>query len=238
MSEIISFFAEFENTIYFILAAGLVVVTWRFYRAWRELRGSIFGLEQVSAQRRLNNAAIGMFLLVLMGFLVFSLVTFVEPGIGVTAASTEAMSLLNAQGGGAVAAEEVVETVEDVFATATPLPTVVVDPEACDFEEDDENKISITSPRTNQEVRGLVEVVGIVDVEDFGFYKLEIAPADTGLWFGISVGETLVLEETALVVFDSAFYPPGNYVLQLVVTNHDVEEYEPCRIPIRIAPTE
>ena len=81
----------------------------------------------------------------------------------------------------------------------------------------------------------MVEVVGIVDVVDFGFYKVEIAQGSTGLWLPITVGEVMVRESlTIVVVFDSSIYPPGDYVLQLVVTTHDVEEYEPCRVRIRI----
>jgi hypothetical protein len=238
MNEIISFFSQYENTLYLILGLGLLGFGVRFYLAWRELRGSVFGLEQISAQRRLNNAAIGMFLLVLMGFLVFSLVTFVEPGLGVLGANTQMPAVFGTEGSDMAGQAQTTQTAEDVFSTATPLPTVEVNPDACMFEEDDPNKISITSPRPNEEVRGLVEVVGVIDVEDFGFYKIEIAPADTGIWLGISVGEAQVPEETELVVFDSAFYPPGNYILQLVVSTHDVEEYEPCRVPIRISPTE
>jgi hypothetical protein len=237
MSDIVNFFAQFENTIYIILGSGLLGFSIRFYLAWLELRGSVFGLEQINAQRRLNNAAIAMFLLILMGFMVFSLVTFVQPGLGVANPGTDESDPLAVGDGVEVNPGAEAEQTEDTFATATPLPTVAVDPEACIFGEDDLNKISITSPRPNEEVRGLVEVVGIIDVEDFGFYKIEIAQAQTGLWDGISVGQVQVPEETALVVFDSSFYPPGNYILQLVVSDHDVEEYPPCRIPIRIGQT-
>jgi hypothetical protein len=238
MNDIVNFFAQYENTIYLVLAVGLVIAGWRFYSAWRELRGSVFGLEQINAQRRLNNAAIGMFLSVLFGFLVFSLVTFVQPGLGVASTSTEEMLPIEAVGGGAVETSQPTEEVAAAPATATPLPTVVIEPSYCIRSEEADYRLAITSPRTAEDVRGLVEVVGIIDVDDFGFYKIEIAEANTGLWFGIAVGETLVIEESTLVVFESSFYPPGNYVLQLVVTNHDVEEYPPCRIPIRISATE
>jgi hypothetical protein len=240
MSDIVNFFDQFESTLYFILGIGMIGFSIRFFFAWRELRGSVYGLEQINAQRRLNNAAVGMFLLVLMGFMVFSLVTFVQPGLGVNGSGMEEMSpqSLTAENSGEGDAEQTAEQIIDELATATPLPTVLVDPSLCVSDEEAANRIAITSPRTNEEVRGTVEVIGIIDVEDFGFYKLEIAEANTGLWFGISVGESMVVEESVLVVFDSSFYPPGNYVLQLVVTNHDVEEYPPCRIPIRIGQTE
>ena len=236
MNDIIGFFSQYENTIYGILSIGLLGFGIKFYQSWRELRGSVYGLEQVNAQRRLNNSAIGMFMLVLMGFIVFSLVTFVTPGISepIPAMETIQGASLNDNENDSTAAGG---QSENSFATATPLPTVVVDLAACAFEEEDESKISITSPRPYEELRGLIEVVGIVDVVDFGFYKIEIAQGSTGLWLPITVGEVMVLEKSTIVVFDSSIYPPGDYVLQLVVTTHDVEEYEPCRIPIRIGQT-
>lgn len=236
MNDILSFFTQYENTIYGLLAVGMISFGVRFYTSWRELRGSVFGLEQVNAQRSLNNAAIGMFLLFLMGFVIFSLVTFVPPGLQNESAGSE-IFMETSFGDNSEEIAAGIEQPGNEFATATPLPTVVVDLAACTYAEDDKNKISIISPRANQEVRGLVEVTGIVDVVDFGFYKLEIAQGSTGLWLPITVGETMILEETAIVVFDSSIYPPGDYILQLVVTTHDVGEYPPCRIPIRIAQT-
>lgn len=235
MNDIISFFAQYENAMYFLLAIGLVGYGIKFYRNWRELRGSIYGLEQINAQRRLNNSAIAMFLLVLMGFLIFSLITFVGPGIfdneaaGVNEA--EAQDLLGNSLG--QPGQETAQ-VEDSLATATPLPTVAVDPAACITDEEETNKINISSPRPNQEVRGLVDVTGMVSVENFGFYKLEIARVQDGLWLPIQANRVLVPEEATLVTWDSSLFPPGDYVIQLVVTTNDGDEYPPCRIPIRI----
>lgn len=235
MSDIISFFAQYENALYFILALGLVGYGVKFYRNWRELRGSIYGLEQINAQRRLNNSAIAMFLLVLMGFLIFSLITFVGPGVfqGELAVinSAEAQDL---PGFGLEQPEQDSALADDTLATATPLPTVAVDPAACITDIEEVNKINISSPRPNQEVHGLVEVTGIVDVENFGFYKLEIARVQDGLWLPIQANRVLVPEDAALVEWDSSLFPPGDYVLQLVVTTNDGDEYPPCRIPIRI----
>jgi hypothetical protein len=74
----------------------------------------------------------------------------------------------------------------------------------------------------------------MVDVENFGFYKLEIARVQDGLWLPIQANRVLVPEDATLVEWDSSLFPPGDYVLQLVVTTNDGDEYPPCRIPIRI----
>ena len=79
MNDAIRFFQQYESVIYFFLAIGVVVYSVRFYSAWQELRGSVFGLEQVGAQRRLTRSALAIFVILLIGVGVFSLITFAPP---------------------------------------------------------------------------------------------------------------------------------------------------------------
>ena len=62
MVEALRFFQEYETVIYFILGAGVIIYGWRFWSAWQEMRGSIYELEQINAQRRLNQSAITILL--------------------------------------------------------------------------------------------------------------------------------------------------------------------------------
>jgi hypothetical protein len=229
MKDAITFFQQYESVIYFFLALGIVYYSWHFYSAWQELRGSVFGLEQIGAQRRLNRSALAIFFMLVLGFGVFSVVAFALPimdtDIGNIGSETDAELVLGTNNG---EAPDSMNTI-DSFATATPLPTVVVNPEDCDIE-----RIAITSPLPNEEVRGVVEIKGIVNVEDFGFYIFEIARAEEELWLPIQAARSLVLEESTLLEWDSSLFPPGSYVIQLIVTKNDGEEYSPCRIPIRI----
>ncbi|MEJ2488032.1 MAG: hypothetical protein P8Y68_20125 [Anaerolineales bacterium] len=230
MADAIRFFQQFESAIYFVLAIGILSFGIRFYKAWQEMRESVFGLEQVGAQRRLNRSAVAIFFIILLGVGVFSLVTFAQPVIDSAAMASELIEQefgddipgLNPEGddeGGNV----------DPLATATPLPTVEVNPELCIPDE-----IFISSPLANQELRGDVEITGVVNVDDFGFYMFEIARADEALWMPIQANRALVPEEDTLLEWNSSLFPPGTYVLQLVVTKTDGEEYPPCRVPIRI----
>ena len=230
MADAIRFFQQYESVIYFLLALGILFYGWRFYKAWVELRGSIFGLEQVNGQRRLNRSAIAIFVMLLLGVGVFSMVTFAQTVID----STEAMSALilpeeegeQGVGEGAVNPDVAENEVADgSLPTATPLPTVAVDPALCSSD-----SIMITSPAPNQEVRGIIEITGVVNVDDFGFYMFEIARSEEELWLPIQANRTLAPEEVTLLEWDSSLFPPGNYVFQLVVTKSDGEEYPPCRI--------
>ena len=228
MADAIRFFQQYEHLIYFFLISGIVVFVARFYKAWQELRGAVFGLEQVGAQRRLNRSAVAIFVIILMGVGVFSLVTFAQPIID-SEAIPEAMAELGIGENllGTQSPENGVET--DPLATATPLPTVEVDPTRCDPE-----RINITSPVINEEIRGVYEITGVVNVPDFGFYMVEWARADAALWTTIQTNRNLVPEEDLLLEWDTSLFAPGLYVIQLVVTNSDGQEYEPCRIPIQI----
>jgi len=230
MNDAIRFFQQYESVIYFFLAIGIVVYSVRFYSAWHELRGSVFGLEQVGAQRRLTRSALAIFVILLIGVGVFSLITFAPPFLDSAEIPANLLNLgesedavsngENVQGG---------QSTQDLLATATPLPTVEVDPSLCQ-----PDKIMITSPQANEEISGVIEIRGVVNVEDFGFYMFEIAKAEEALWLPIQANRTLSPEESTLLEWDSSLFIPGSYVIQLVVTTSEGEEYDPCRIPIRI----
>ncbi len=230
MKEIITFFQQYESIIYGLLLTSIVVYGFRFYKAWEELRGSVFGLEQVNAQRRLNRSAVAIFTMIIIGVAVFSLVTFAFPifvdmdeaVFGDVSGETAALTP-NPEGTPMAVSEN------DSLATATPLPTVEVNPEYCE-----EGKIEITFPEANQEVSGVIEVTGIVNVEDFSYYVFEIARAEEELWLPITASRTLVPEDSVLSEWDTSFYPPGSYVIQLEVNKSDNTAYAPCRIPIQI----
>ncbi len=229
MADAIRFFQQYESVIYFFLGICILIFGWRFYKAWQEMRGSVFDLEQVGAQRRLNRSAVAIFLIILLGVGVFSLVTFAQPFLDSAAMASELF-----QGEGADGTQNATVGGEsgaavNPLATATPLPTVEVDMSLCDPE-----RIMITGPQANNEVRGVVEITGLVNVDDFGFYMFEIARAEEALWMPIQANRSPALEETTLLEWDSSLFPPGSYVLQLVVTTTNGEEYPPCRIPIRI----
>jgi hypothetical protein len=114
-------------------------------------------------------------------------------------------------------------------ATATPLPTVSIDPEGCVA-----NRIIITSPAAGDVLQGAVEIRGSVDVPNFGFYKFEVARAQEELWLTIQAGRNVVRDGVLVENWDTSRLPVGDYVLQLLVTDSSGDELAPCRIPVRI----
>ncbi|MGD8457603.1 MAG: hypothetical protein PVF83_14565 [Anaerolineales bacterium] len=237
MVEALRFFQEYETIIYFILGTGVIVYGWRFWTTWQQMRSSIYELEQINAQRRLNQSAITIFIFLVMGFVVFSLVTFVTPVVTPEFVLEDSSSFptvdINVPTDDLFTSTPEVTDSVTLLATATPLPTVVIVPGNCI-----PDKINITSPRPNEEVSGVITVEGVVNVEDFGFYKFELAPAYEEIWKPIQVFKTLVKEEGPLYEdWDTSIWPPGAYVIQIVVTQSDGTAYLPCRIPIQIGRT-
>ncbi len=234
MYEALRFFQEYESTIYLLLGIGVIVYGWRFWGAWQEMRESIYGLERINAQRRLNQSALALFLTFVMGFVVLSLVTFVSPvvapeyvlPIDMPLFSPESASPLEmSESPSPEATEE-----EEVMATATPLPTIMVDTGGCI-----PGKIEITSPKPGEEIGGVVTIVGVVNVEDFSFYSIDFAPVQEEIWIPIIGFRTQVPEEGPVFEdWDTSIYSPGSYVIQLVVFESDGDQYAPCRIPILI----
>ena len=235
MGEVLRFFQTYEYVIYFVLGIGVLIYGWRFWTAWQEVRGSIFGLEQISGQRKLNRAAISIFVLMVVGFVVFSLVTFVVPVVDPSLvledlsviATTAVEEVLSTQ-------ETVVAAAADEFATATPLPTVSLSTEGCI-----PGSVEITSPQPGEAISDAITVTGTANVENFGFYKFEIAHANEELWLTIQAGRQVVVDGNLVENFDTSLFAPGEYVLQLVVTKNDGEALPACRVPVLIgAPTE
>lgn len=229
MADALRFFVQYEAAIYFLLGMGAIIYLYRFWMAWQELQLAIYGLERTAARARLNQATIVLFVLLLTGVIVFVTVTFTAsslpaqallatPTLDLSIEHTEPATTLTPASG---------ENLGVV--SATPLPTVAINPAACL-----PGSINISEPQSGDTIRGAVEVIGTANVEDFGFYKFEVARADEELWLTIQAGRTIVRDDVLVENWDTSRLPPGNYVLQLLITDRQGEESTPCRIPVRI----
>jgi len=234
MGQALRFFIQYEAVLYFVIAIIAILYLYRFWMAWQEIQSAIYGLEREAAQARLNQTSLVLFVLLVLVVIVFSVVTFVVPTV--PAQSLLATPTLNL----ALESDNSDETAappneEDlVIETATPLPTVSVNSAACIVDQ-----INISSPQAGDIIQGSIEVLGTVDIIDFGFYKFEVARAAEELWLTIQAGRTIIRDGVLVENWDTSRLPVGDYVLQLVITNSEGTELEPCRIPVRIeAPQE
>lgn len=227
MAEALHFFNTYEAVIYVVLGVGFVLYLKRFINAWNEMRKAIFGLERESAQARLNQSAVLMAVLLLAALAEFTLVTYLSPVIPIAITPpTPTMELL--------AVEELAtvtpETAAEIGITATPLPTIAVDTSGCIAD-----KLAFTSPKNGDQVRGKVEIIGTVNIPNFGFYKYEMAQAGEALWLTLGAGRE-TRQEALLGSWDTSNLPPGEYYLRLVATDTAGETLPPCMISIYVNP--
>jgi hypothetical protein len=224
MAEVLRFFVQYEAVLYFVLGLAGIIYLYRFWLAWQEVRVAVYGLEREASRARLNQAAIILFILLVMTVIIFAMVTFVSSAMPVVLATPTLDFSMQSP-------FDEMETPQQTanVATATPLPTVSIDPEGCVA-----NRIIITSPAAGEVLQGAVEIRGTVDVPNFGFYKFEVARAQEELWLTIQAGRNVVRDGVLVENWDTSRLPAGDYVLQLLVTDSSGEELPPCRIPVRI----
>jgi hypothetical protein len=96
-------------------------------------------------------------------------------------------------------------------------------------------QVMLTAPRSGQEVRGTVEILGTVDIPDFGFYKYEVAAAGSETWATIAAGRSTVVDGP-LGQWDTSSLSPGDYQLRLVVSDNQGQALPACVIVVRVTP--
>lgn len=231
MANALRFFQQYEPAIYFFLGIGALYYFNNFRKAWIEVREAIYSLEQSNGQRRLNQAIVALFVLFVLAFAVNILVSFIGPYF-VPETIIPQGSLIPAVNS-TLAVDLSGEAVEENdAATATPLPTVDITTEGCI-----KDQIEISQPAVGESVSGEIEIKGTVNIDNFDFYKIEIARANQSLWQTIQAGTSIVENDVLVEKYDTSRLAPGGYVLQLVVNTGGGEFLPPCRIPITIGPS-
>lgn len=210
--------------IYILLGLGVMLYLRKFFISLREWQMAVFDLERRLAQRKLISASTGLMLLFLLVLGQFLLVTVIEPQM--PAQPVESSRVLDVP----------------MEATAT-LPIDLLEPEAPASEtsvdlaslnsECVEDIIEITFPNDGESVSGTVEVIGSVNVDNFGSYKYEYSTIGNINWITIAAGNQLKLDEPIGFWFTNAL-TPGPYLLRLVPLNNNGEELTPCIVTVEV----
>jgi len=223
MAAVYRFLSSYEGLVYLVLAIGGVIALRWLWSAWREWREAIFGLEREFAQRRLNRALAISFVILLLALGEFILASFVVPALPATVFMPTATLNILATPTGTLPAE---------LATAlavAPATSTAESESGCM-----PGRLNFTSPKPGQELSGIIELMGTVNIPNFGFYKYEVAPLGSDTWATISAGREVVREDT-LGRWDTTEMTPGDYNLRLVVTDNQGESLPACIIPVRVA---
>ena len=223
MAPLFQALATYEGLIYVILAIiGLFAIR-RLWNAWREYQASIFGLEREITQRRLIQASAGVVVVLLLVVTEFILAAFVVPNLPQSAfRSTPTIDPL------ATPSMTLPPDLATAFAL-TPNPGAVSNANGCV-----PDQLEITSPRQGQTVSGVVDLIGTVNITNFGFYKYEVAPLGSDIWATISAGRQVVIDDS-LGGWNTGQLTPGDYQLRLVAIDNQGRALPACLIQVRVA---
>ena len=233
MEEVLLLIEANQRWIFLLLGLLGLVYFGSVLRAYNRYRSAIYGLERERSISMLRRSG-GMLALAVTGIVVvFILTTFASPALPVSLRPTviPTVSLL---------ATPILGQGEEgtAFSTATPIDSDGIDGAGCA-----NLNATIFSPESGARVKGEVQFKGSANIPGFAFYKLEfndLMPAST--WLAISANNQTVCEqgcddETEILgIWDTSLVRPGQYAVQLVVTDTLGNAPFPCQIRLQIVP--
>jgi hypothetical protein len=224
METVYRFLATYEGLIYILLTLGGMFAFRWLWKSWRDWRDSVFGLEREFAVRRMSQAFMVSLLILFLFMGELFLASFVAPALPSTEIlATPTLDILDQTQGSLSSNPAIALTVMTPVSETAPASASGCIPD----------KLMLTSPESGQEVSGVVSLVGTVNVDNFGFYKYEVAPQGTETWQTISAGrDPKINEEVGL--WDTSTLTPGDYQLRLEVTDNRGQAYPPCVISVRV----
>ncbi len=219
---------EYHVGIFVVLGVGFLIYLRRFINGLQEWQKSVFGLERELAKRILVSASTGIILLLLLFVGEFLMVTVVGPQMpAVKSGVTPTIDSF------ALPTETRFAEAEN---TTTNIPTASIEQESL-VSECIEDMVEIISPTNGEKISGTVELIGSVNVENFGSYKYEYSTTGPINWITIAAGDQLKLDESLGFWYTSAL-TPGDYFLRLVPLDNTGEDLTPCIIRVEVVPEE
>jgi len=224
METVYRFLAAYECLIYILLSlGGLFAFRW-LWKSWWEWRDSVFGLEREFAVRRMSQALMVSLLILFLFLGELFLASFAVPALPSTEIlATPTLDILN-QAQGIISSDPAI-----ALTVLTPVANFMSTADSGCIPD----KIMLTSPEQGQQVSGIVTLVGTVDVDNFGFYKYEVAPQGTEMWATISAGRKTI-KNGDVGRWDTSTLTPGDYKLRLEVTDNQGQPYPPCVVAVRV----
>ena len=223
MGAIYRFLASYEPLIYITLAIGGLFAFRMMWRSWLEWRNAVYSLEREFALRRLGQATAAAVLVLFLMFAEFFVASFVVPGLPASDLLTTPTVDLLAMPSDTLSPSASTQTVLSPIQPTVPSGVVGCVPD----------RIMITSPKSGEEVKKTVELVGTADIPNFGFYKYEVAQYGTQNWVTISAGRE-PRKAASLGLWNTTALANGDYQLQFVVTDNLGQTLPPCVITIRV----
>jgi len=224
MAKLYIFLASYEALIYILLAIGALFSFRWLWRSWRESRTAVFTMEREFSARRLGQSAAISALIIVLFCAEFFMATFIIPGLPSTVfLTTPTLDLISTPTG--------TLSVEMMTQFANPQQTAVASTTGCT------PQVMLASPAAGAEVKGTVELIGTVNIPNFGFYKYEVARQGADTWATISADRNIV-NNGLIGRWNTTALTPGDYQLRLVVTDNQGKILPPCVVPVRVVPVQ
>jgi hypothetical protein len=224
MAEVYIFLASYEVLIYILLAMGALFAFRWLWRSWRESQTAVFTMEREFSSRRLGQSAAISTLIIVLFCAEFFMATFIIPGLpSEVFLTTPTLDLISTPTG--TLSPEMMTQFANLPSQSAAANLVGCTP----------NQIILTSPAAGDDIKGTVELIGTVNIPNFGFYKYEVARAGTDTWATISADRNMV-NNGLLGRWNTTALTPGDYQLRLVVTDNQGLVLPACVVPVRIVP--
>ncbi|MDO8752412.1 MAG: hypothetical protein Q7J80_00845 [Anaerolineales bacterium] len=222
MADFLKFLASYEVLIYILLAIGGMLSFRWLWRSWREWQVAVFSLEREFSARRLGRSAAISIIITVLFCAEFFMTSFIVPGL-------PADFFLSAP------TPDLISTPTGTLSPQmmTQFPGLSPQSGSAGITGCVPNQIMITYPEAGNEIKGTVELLGTVDIPNFGFYKYEVAPLGSDTWATISASRSIV-NNASLGRWDTTALTPGDYQLRLVVTDNQGQLLPACIVPVRV----
>ena len=227
MVEFLAFLQQYEIWIYLVLGGVALVYLQKTLKASHEYRNTIFGLEREKARRIYYGNLTVLILAVLLALANLSLVSFVWPEVATrNPLPTPTLDIM------AQPTATLPLTVE-----TQPTPMGVIVPTTVFGEGCLPGQIEWIFPTPGSEVRETVNLQGIVNVPNLGFFKYEYAQPNLDNWLPIAAGNAPTSAEAPdFGVWNTSQLIPGDYLLRLVVYDNQNNAFPACIVPVRVLP--
>jgi hypothetical protein len=242
MRILVKFIAKNANYLYIVCGLILLPFLNQIQRARRD-RLSIFPLEKENAAKRLRRAMFGVGLVLSIAAGIFYISSYAEPTIAEldeTPTSTPTSVLFATPTHQPLAPTPMETPTITLTPTRRPRPTPQeVEPTDTPILEvvapDCFNPgVRIAFPGVNAVLKGIVEILGSANIENFGYYKFEFKSLTTAdEWHHIYTGEQPV-PDGVLGYWNVDPLPAGEYLFQLVVVDATGNYPPPCQVRLSI----
>jgi hypothetical protein len=238
MLTLLQFISRISTFIYVLCAIGIFFSFRGMVQARQALRIAVFGLEREEARETLRRSFSTILILFLLVGAVYIVKNILIPNMTGDLDEPTPTPLVF------VTQQATPTEAKLLYPTITPtIPVAPADPSAGGMATPDLNingcgiiGANISSPVPGQTVSGQVPVEGEANTFIFYQYKFEVSGAATGgAWVVVGSFPTAV-SNGILGTWDSTSFPPGDYVLRLVILGPEGQiVVSPCSVPIVIA---